>query len=191
MPTADLRRPTAREHGGLGGLEKATCCLTLLAGAGSRWVKTLAAAKAALTEGRWSAGMDEDFRRLVESFPLDAPRGLFPVRNFITTKTPRIPLAAYAVDAFRGLGRQIIVLRGWESAIRREVVEALGIDSGGVDFCTQELGPGGKALGHGDAARQARPYWHNSTYVLTNFGGDANSPLTAMASLKALAAMNA
>jgi len=113
------------------------------------------------------------------------------VRNFISDVSPRIPLAAYAVDAFRGLGRQIIVLRGWESEIRREVVEALGIDAGMVGFCTQEPGPGGKVLGHGDAVRQAQHLWRDSTYILTNFGGDANSPLTAMASLNALAALNA
>lgn len=194
MPTADHRwQPAPSFDGleGLEGLEKATCCLTLLAGAGTRWVRTLAAAKAAASGGNPAPWADDDFRRLVETFPLDAPRGLFPVRNFINSRTPGIPLAAYAVDAFRGLGRQIIVLRGWETEIRREVVEALGIDSSTVDFCTQELGPGGKALGHGDAARQAWRFWCNSTYILTNFGGDANSPLTARASLKALAAMNA
>ncbi|PKL06815.1 MAG: hypothetical protein CVV53_02320 [Spirochaetae bacterium HGW-Spirochaetae-9] len=177
MPTADTRPiafPVPAD------LREATCCLTLLAGAGTRWVKTLAAAKAAGAKGQE-----------VDRFPLEAPRGLFPVRNFINDKTPRIPLAAYAVDAFRGLGRQLLVVRGWEEEIRSEILEALDIGSGEVGFCTQELGPGGKALGHGDAARQARPFWRDSTYVLTNFGGDANSPLTARASLNALASLNA
>jgi len=163
-----------------------TCCLTLLAGAGTRWVRTLAAAKAVV-----ATQPEDDFRRVVARFPLDAPRGLFPVRNFITEFSPRIPLAAYAVDAFRGLGKQLIVLRGWEAEIRRDIVEALGIDARRLSFCTQELGPGGKVLGHGDAVRQARHLWRDSTYILTNFGGDANSPLTAMASLSALAALNA
>ncbi|MCE1196631.1 hypothetical protein LWX53_09070 [bacterium] len=99
-------------------------------------------------------------------------------------------MAAYAVDAFRRLGRQIVVVRGWEDEIRRGVLEPLGIAPGEARFCTQRVGPAGKVLGHGDAARQARPLWEGARYGMTNFGGDANSPLTAALALRALAALD-
>jgi hypothetical protein len=193
----DLPSLAGREHGAALGLRAAiagelamaapanlraeTCCLTLLAGAGTRWVKSLKAAKEKLAGGQ----LDE-YGRLVAEFPLDAPRGLFPVRNFIAAEPARIPLAAYALDAFAGLGRHLIVIHGWEAEIRSRIVEPLGIDSGSVDFFTQREGPFGKVLGHGDAARQSMEQWRRSTYVVVNFGGDANSPLTAMTSLLAL-----
>ena len=166
-------------------LRAATSCLTLLAGAGTRWVKTLSAAKA-----RVGSSPKDEFERVVASFALESPRGLFPVRNFIARGGARIPMAAYAVDAFRRLGRQIVVVRGWEDEIRRAVLEPLGVAPGDADFCTQRGGPGGKVLGHGDAARQARPFWEGSRYVMTNFGGDANSPLTAALALRTLAALD-
>lgn len=164
-----------------------TACLTLLAGAGSRWVKGLDAAKRALGTTGQVAAIDREFAEIVASFPLDAPRGLFPVRNHVTDHGGRIPLAAYAVDAFRGLGRHVIVIRGWEDEIRIRIMERLGISGSRVQYCSQKAGPAGKVLGHGDATRQAMSAWENSRYVIANFGGDANSPLTAMASLLALA----
>lgn len=167
-------------------LRAATACLTLLAGAGTRWVRTLSAAKA-----RVGSPPRDDFERAVADFPLEAPRGLFPARNFIQRGGPLIPLAAYAIDAFRRLGRQVIVVRGWEAEIRAEVLGALGMAPIDALFCTQREGPSGKVLGHGDAARQARPFWEGSRYVMTNFGGDANSPLTAALALQALAALDA
>jgi len=167
-------------------LRAATTCLTLLAGAGTRWVKTLSAAKA-----RVESPPKDEFERAIASFPLEAPRGLFPARNFIERGAPRIPLASYAVDAFRRLGGTVIVVRGWEDEIRSKVLGSIGMDPGGARFCTQREGPSGKVLGHGDAARQARPLWEGSRYVMANFGGDANSPLTAALALQALAALNA
>lgn len=166
---------------------EATVCLTLLAGAGSRWVKGLDAAKRALGAAGQNAGNDGEFAEIVGSFPLDAPRGLFPVKNYITGSFGRIPLAAYAVDAFKGLGRHVVVIRGWEDEIRTGIMERLGIQDERVRYCSQEAGPAGKVLGHGDATRQAMSAWEDSRYVIANFGGDANSPLTAMASLLALA----
>ncbi|MFA6365699.1 MAG: hypothetical protein WCX13_00740, partial [Candidatus Hydrogenedentales bacterium] len=163
------------------GLEKKTCSLTLLAGAGTRWAKSLSLAKARL---------DDTNDGPAARFPLDAPRGLFPVRNFISAEPSRIPMAAYALDAVKGLGRHVIVIRGWEAEIRSGIVEALGIDGESVKFCTQKVGPSGKVLGHGDAARQSRELWRDSTYVIANFGGDANSPLTVAASLLAMARLD-
>ncbi|HWR10207.1 MAG TPA: hypothetical protein VN445_00140 [Rectinemataceae bacterium] len=162
-----------------------TCCLTLLAGAGTRWVKSLLAAKAGL-----AGALEDDLGRVTSGFPLDAPRGLFPVRNFISAEPSRIPMAAYAVDALKGLGRHVIVIRGWEAEIRSEIIETLGIDEGMVSFCAQREGPSGKVLGHGDAARQSRRLWRDSRFVIANFGGDVNSPLTALASLLAMAKLD-
>lgn len=167
------------------GIEKETCCLTLLAGAGTRWVKSLSLAKARL-DGKLC---DTDSGPAAR-FPLDAPRGLFPVRNFISAGPSRIPMAAYALDAVKGLGRHVIVIRGWEAEIRSGIIEALGIDGESVKFCTQREGPSGKVLGHGDAARQSRELWRDSFYVIANFGGDANSPLTVAASLLAMARLD-
>jgi hypothetical protein len=187
MNIAELRALAWVDRGGVPPeLREATACLTLLAGAGTRWVKTLSAARA-----RVGSAPRDEFERTVAEFPLGAPRGLFPARNFINRGGPRIAMAAYAIDAFRRLGRQVIVIRGWEDEIRSEVLEALGMAPGDARFCAQREGPGGKVLGHGDAARQARPFWEGSRYVMTNFAGDANSPLTAALALRALAALDA
>jgi len=199
MNIAELRALVGADHGEAFGrrlelaregvspeLRAATACLTLLAGAGTRWVKTLSAAKA-----RVESPPRDAFERAVASFPLEAPRGLFPVRNYIKRGEPRIAMAAYAIDAFRRLGRLGIVVRGWEDEIRSEVLGTLGMAPGDARFLTQREGPAGKVLGHGDAARQARPFWEGSRYVMTNFAGDANSPLTAALALRALAALDA
>jgi len=167
-------------------LRSQTCCITFLAGAGTRWVKSLAAAKEKVDRPP-----ADDYSRLVAEFPIAAPRGLFPVRNFITATPPRVPMAAYAVDAFKGLGRQIFVVRGWEAEIKELVIDLLGVDERSMSFFTQREGPWGKVLGHGDAARQSMGLWGDSRYLLTNFGGDASSPLTALASLLALVELEA
>lgn len=140
-------------------------CVTLLAGAGTRWVASLKAASM-------------DFL-----FPTETPRGLYPVENFIGGSPHTIPLAAYSVDAVRNLGKQIIVIRGWQTEIEQQVLLPLGIDLQKVAFITQLLGPNGKVAGHGDAIWQAQNAWMNSRYVITNFGGDANSPITVRAAL--------
>jgi hypothetical protein len=163
-----------------------TCCVTFLAGAGTRWMKSLAAAKEKVD--RLPADV---YGRLVAGFPIAAPRGLFPVLNFITSNPPRIPMAAYAVDAFKRLGRQIFVVRGWEAEIKERIIDPLGLDEGSMSFFAQKEGPSGKVLGHGDAARQSMDLWGDSRYLLANFGGDANSPLTALASLLALEELDA
>ena len=155
-------------------------CITLLAGAGTRWIRSLSAARARLAETGSDAGT------AVSDFPLTAPRGLFPVQNFLGSGSLTIPLAAYALDAFRGLGRQLVVIRGWEREIRERVLVPLGIPDSLIDFHTQEEGPAGKVLGHGDAVLQAMDLWKHSKYVMVNFGGDASSPLTALVSLLAL-----
>jgi hypothetical protein len=157
-----------------GDLARRTVCLTLLAGSGSRWVKSLAAAEAR-GEGR--------------GFDPAKPRGLYPVRDFIAGGRS-VPIAAYALAAVDGLGRHLIVVRGWEDEIDAEVLSPLGIAPDARDFFTQAA-PYGKPLGHGDAAWQCRELFRRADYVVANFGGDANSRRTILASLLALDALRA
>ena len=144
-----------------------TVCLTLLAGSGSRWVKSLALAAADFDPAR--------------------PRGLYPVRDFLHG-SGKIPIAAYALAATEGIGRHLLAVRGWEAEIDAEILSPLGIGPGARDFVTQEA-PYGKPLGHGDAAWQARSLWRRAEYVVANFGGDANSRRTILSSLLALDAL--
>jgi hypothetical protein len=178
-------------------LARRTVCLTLLAGSGSRWLKSLAAAEAR------GEGIGFDPAR---------PRGLYPVRDFLTLRSAplgpqgnddaalggglrgqaspegRIPIASYAVSALRGLGRHLLVVRGWEAEIDEEILAPLGIGPGERDFFTQGA-PFGKPLGHGDAAWQCRELLRGADYVVANFGGDANSRRTIVSSLLALDAL--
>ncbi len=111
-----------------------------------------------------------------------APRGLFPVPNVMGFGPDPVAIAGYALAAIRELGHHIIVVRGWEREIVERILVPLGFAAGSWSFITQ-YAPGGKPRGHGDAAYQAMPLWADSEYVLVNFGGDASSPLTALASL--------
>lgn len=160
-------------------LSRRTVCLTLLAGSGSRWVKSLAP----------KAGRGEQLALAAAAFDPARPRGLFPVRDFLRG-SGRIPIAAYALSASDGLGRHLIVVRGWEREIDAEILEILGIGPEQRDFFTQEA-PYGKPLGHGDATWQCRELWARADYVVTNFGGDANSRHTMLSSLLALDALRA
>lgn len=155
-------------------LARRTVCLTLLAGSGSRWVKSLDAA-AARGEG---IGFDPQ-----------RPRGLYPVKDCLLGGRS-VPIAAYALAAVDGLGRHLIVVRGWEAEIDSEILRPLGVAPGGRDFVTQAA-PFGKPLGHGDAAWQSRSLWRGADYVVANFGGDANSRRTILSSLLALDALRA
>ncbi len=150
-----------------------TACVTMLAGSGSRWVSSLAEAKAAGAD----TGADPA-----------APRGLFPVRNAMPLGPDPIPIAAYALAAVRDLGRHVIVVRGWEREIGERILAPLSYPAGSWTFATQDA-PGGKPHGHGDAAFQTMDLWGGSEYVIVNFGGDASSPLTALSSLAALDAL--
>ena len=173
-----VRPPFASVSGYAAGLAGRAVCLTLLAGSGSRWVKSLAAAESR-GEGR--------------GFDPAKPRGLYPVRDFLAgAKRPdrRIPVAAYALAAVRGLGRHLVVVRGWEAEIDDEILGPLGIGPGDRDFFTQAA-PFGKPLGHGDAAWQCRELLEGADYAVTNFGGDANSRRTILSSLLALDALRA
>lgn len=151
-----------------------TTCLTMLAGSGSRWVASLEEARA--------AGRDTGASTA-------APRGLFGVANRMGLGPDPIPIAGYALAAVRALGRHVIVVRGWEHEIEERILAPLSYPAGSWVFATQAA-PGGKPRGHGDAAFQTMPLWSDSEYVLVNFGGDASSPLTALSSLAAMAALS-
>ena len=179
--------------------------LTLLAGSGSRWQASLAAAR---TEGRLSGAQLD--------FDPEAPRGLFPVRDFLR-RAPKaadgpeagglrlsrsragaalspagdlIPIAAYSIAAVSGIASHVVVVRGHEESIRRDILDALGLDHAAWTFATQEA-PYGKPLGHGDAAWQCRSLLRGARWVVANFGGDANSRFTVETSLLAAAALEA
>lgn len=153
--------------------------ITFLAGAGSRWRASLAAARK--EPGAWPAGA------VAANFPDDAPRGLFPVPDFLDGRDGkgRVAMAAYAFDAVRDIARHIVVVRGWEEAIDVEALGPAGISSGARVFFTQKSGPAGQVYGHGDAALQCEPLWKDARYVVTNFAGDANSWLTVELTLRA------
>ena len=152
-------------------LAERTRTLTLLAGAGSRWVSSLEKARD-------------------RSFDPEAPRGLFPVRNAMGFGPDPVPIAAYALAAVRDLGHHIIVVRGWEKAIEQSLLQPLDFEPGSWSFRTQEA-PDGKPRGHGDASFQAMDLWSAGEYVLINFGGDASSPLSAFAGLAVMDALSA
>jgi len=167
-----------------------TVCLTLLAGSGSRWVKSLSAAAVLPPSGRPSW--------YDPAFDPGLPRGLYRVRDFLgpagrlagpEAADGRIAVAAYSLAAVRGLGRHLIVVRGHEEAIDGEVLRPLGIAAAQRAFFTQDA-PFGKPLGHGDAAWQCRGLWKGADYVVTNFGGDANSRATILSALLVLDALS-
>ena len=159
--------------------------IAFLAGAGSRWRTSLAAARK--EPGAWPAG------DVAVNFPDDAPRGLFPVPDFLDGRDgrERIAMAAYAFDAVRDIARHIVVVRGWKEAIDAEALGPAGISSGTRVFFTQKSGPAGQVYGHGDAALQCEPLWKDARYVVTNFAGDANSWLTVELTLRAFARFEA
>ncbi len=161
-------------------LAERTACITMLAGSGSRWVASLEEERAS----RRDASRRDASRRAADPA---APRGLFPVRNAMGFGPDPVPIAGYALAAVRDLGRHVVVIRGWEREIEERILGPLGYLPGSWDFATQAA-PGGKPRGHGDAAFQTMALWSGCDYVIVNFGGDASSPLTALA---ALAVMNA
>jgi len=149
-----------------------TISITFLAGAGTRWKASLIKAK----ENPDAA-----------NFPLEMPRGLFPVPDFLEGKkgARRVAMAAYAFDAVRRAERHIIVVRGWEREIDAQAVIPAKIPLARRVFFTQRAGADGQVHGHGDAALQCAALWEHSRYVITNFAGDTNSALTAELVLRA------
>lgn len=163
----------------LGRVAARTVCVTLLAGSGSRWLASLEAGRASADPGTAARAA---------AFPPVMPRALFRVADHISGRPEGIAIAAYSVDAVDRAGKHLLVVRGWEEEIRREILAPLGIPSDRAVFATQELFRG-KPRGHGDAAWQCRDAWKDARYVVTNFGGDPNSPLTVLSALLALDAL--
>lgn len=155
-------------------LKARVACVTLLAGSGSRWVESIREARA--------AGVPVDFDEA-------KPRGLFPVRNVMGEGPDRLPIASYALGAVRGLGRNVIVTRGFEAEIESSILRPLGYRSDEYAFREQAV-RGGKPRGHGDAAFQCMDLWDDRAYVIFNFGGDASNPLTAALGLACMAALD-
>ncbi len=162
-----------------------TAVVTLLAGAGSRWIRSIEAFRE-----EWPAELGEDVRQAAVGFALEKPRGLFPVTNYLPgIPGEMIPVAAYSLAAVKGVGEQLIMTGGYDREIEETILEPLGYDRGEVLFQHQEMFRG-SPLGHGAAAWQCRRFWEDKRYVLFNFGGDANSRRTVEESLLVMAALD-
>lgn len=166
--------------GKLAELSRRTVALSLLAGAGTRWKRSVEATRAAAIE----RGETPD-----PALDPERPRGLFPVRNLLGGGRERLPIAAYALAATAGLGRRVLVVRGFEAQFESELLRPLGAAAGEWRWATQ-LEVAGKPRGHGDAALRAMDAWRDADYVVANFGGDAASPATAALGLLCLDALN-
>ena len=166
--------------GKLAELSRRTVALSLLAGAGTRWTRSVEAARAAALERGETPDPALDPGR---------PRGLYPVRNLLGGSRASLPIAAYALAATAGLGRRVLVVRGYEAEFEAELLRPLGSAGGDWRWATQpEIA--GKPRGHGDAALRALDAWRDADYVVANFGGDAASPATAALGLLCIDALN-
>lgn len=137
----------------------------MLAGAGTRWLKSIE--EAGLLPGEYNPEM---------------PRSLYPVRNYTPFGPSHAAIGIYALAALKGLGRHLLIVRGWEAEMKNAILEPLGIGETDYRFEKQEEFEG-KPRGHGDAAWQAMKGWKDAEYIIVNFGGDASSPGTAFTSL--------
>ncbi len=159
--------------------------VTLLAGAGSRWVRSIEAFRE-----EWPAELGEDVRQAAVGFALEKPRGLFPVTNYLPgIPGEMIPVAAYSLAAVKGVGEQLIMTGGYDREIEETILEPLGYDRGEVLFQHQEMFRG-SPLGDGAAACQCRRFWQGKRDILFNFGGDANSRRTVEESVLVMAALD-
>lgn len=156
-------------------LKEKTCCMTLLAGSGSRWLRSIAQAR--------------DHGRQIE-FEADWPRGLYKVDNYLKhLNQDKIPIAAYSFNAVKGMGKHLIVIQNHEKEIIEEILKPLNISASDYQFHVQKLFKG-KPLGHGAAAWESSALWQDYKYLIVNFGGDANSHDTIASTLLALDLLN-
>lgn len=163
-----------------------TVIVTFIAGAGSRWVKSL----------QENPDLIQQYG-IVEGYP----RAL---ANVKVGEEEQVPIAVYNLLAVSGLGTQIIVYGGStdeeaennRKLIEQEIVERVKNKISGFMepvFIRQRIHPGQqKPLGHGDALLQiiksdeGREALEGKRYIITNFGGDPNSYRTAVLSLLAM-----
>lgn len=162
-----------------------TAVVTLLAGSGSRWVRSIEAFRE-----EWPAGLEESLQKAAVSFHLEQPRGLFPVPNHMAAVPGEmIPIAGYSLAAVKGLGKHLIMTSGFDEEIEGAILQPLGYDEEMYSFRRQELFQG-KPLGHGAAALQCQDFWAARDYVIFNFGGDANNRETLETALLVMAALD-
>lgn len=164
-------------------LAKKTVTVTMLAGASSRWVESIQRLEAIRQIDTKSKHAE------YKNLDAGAPRGLYPVRNYMGFGQDPIAIAAYALAAVKDLGRHIIVVRGWKKEIEQSVILPAAYEKGSWSFVNQDA-PGGKPRGHGAGIFKALPLLAKSDYVIVNFGGDAANPLTALAGLSVLDCFN-
>ncbi len=160
------------------GLREEVAAVSVVAGAGTRWLTSL------------EEHPDLGKQHKVTS---DDPRCAARVDNYLATiDGEQIPIGAYNFDAVFGLGLNVVIYGNGLDMIEQDIVGPfIRNDPFRVEYVHQDVLPGKpKVSGHGDAFRQAREFWQDSTYVITNFGNDTNSRNTAMMSLLGIYLLN-
>ena len=173
-------------RGFLDKVSQETAVVTLIAGAGTRWIESFEKA---------------ENEELIERYKIkkDEPRAMARVDNLLDPNGGDIPVVMYNLLAVRNLGRQVIVYGGEtdeRAEENRKLMEKLTAKIGvyNVIFIRQRTYPGrGKPLGHGDAVLQAlddiqweKELLKKAKIIITNFGCDANSYQTVVLSLLAM-----
>lgn len=150
-----------------------TGTVTFLAGAGSRWVKSVEEAQ---------------LRGLALDIDPGKPRCMAPVMDLLDPQN-KIPIGTYNLRAMEGLGKHYIVYSS--DLPELQAIARTSLSSGTV-FLEQSWRGFDSPLGHGDAMMQLldSSSWDPSLkFVITNFGGDVNSRETIFTSLLVLAAL--
>ena len=140
--------------------------VALLAGASSRWVKSIQAQH----DAGQSLGID-----------IDKPRCLANVTD-VLHEGATIPIGAYTVRALHGLGKMFIIWGTYPKDIE-SMVKDCGVDD--ATYVQQAIHPGQiKPLGHGDALIQTWDHFScGIEYLVTCFGGDAQNRETILTSM--------
>ena len=140
--------------------------VALLAGASSRWVKSI--------QAQHNIGQSLDI-------DIDKPRCLANVPD-VLHEGETIPIGAYTVRALQGLGKMFIVWGTYPISIEN-MVKGCGVDD--ATYVQQKIYPGQiKPLGHGDALIQTWDHFScGIEYLVTCFGGDAQNRETILTSL--------
>ncbi len=146
--------------------------VTCFAGRSTRWIESVAHAKA---EGKATD---------VDATGLKCFAPVFDVRDPSQT----VPLGFYALRPLKGLGHHIIVRKRTDPKLD-EMVEKAGLDKDDTEYVTQN-----DATGHGSALKLAfeqclRGKTNKYKYIITNFSGDVNSRRTIKTAIMVLAAM--
>ena len=129
------------------GIPEKTAVIYIFGGAGTRWIDSL-----------------KEHRDDFPDINPDKPRCLAPVDNlFPTIPDKKVPIGIYNFYAGLGLGSHIMIYSTYQDEIASEIVAPFNAK---VRYSRQEVcNRIGKVAGHGDAVRQAKELWKDSSYV--------------------------